>query len=137
MRKSNEQDFDRELQFHIDQFEGDLVAQGVAPEEAHRRARIEFGGKEQAAQQLREVHSSRWWEFAKSNFKSGLRLMRKAPGFAIAVILTLALGIGANSAVFSAINAILLRFCPIGRRSPPRSGGPRPRPGRSARAAPR
>ena len=112
MRNGKEQEFDRELQFHIDQFERDLIAQGVDPQEAHRRARVEFGGKEQAAQQLREVHTSQWFEFVKSNLKSGVRLIRKAPAFSIAVILTLALGIGANSAVFSAINAVLLKPLP-------------------------
>lgn len=110
-----EQEFDRELQFHIDELTRELQARGVPPEEAHRRATIEFGGKEQAAQQLREVHSSAMFEAMRANFKSGLRLIRKSPAFSIAVIITLALGIGANSAVFSAINAVLLRPLPFPR----------------------
>ena len=74
---------------------------------------VDLGGKEQAAQGLRDVHSIGLVERTAANLKSGLRLIRKAPGFSAAVILTLALGIGANSAVFSAINAILLRPLPF------------------------
>ncbi len=111
--RPHEQEFDHELQFHIDELARELQAQGVSLEEAHRRARIEFGGKEQAAQQLREVHSIALFEAIRANLKSGLRLIRKSPVFSIAVILTLALGIGANSAVFSAINAVLLRPLPF------------------------
>jgi putative ABC transport system permease protein len=110
---AREHEFDRELQFHIDELTRELQAQGIPPEEARRRARVEFGGKEQAAQQLREVHSIALWEAMRANVKSGVRLIRKAPTFSVAVIVTLALGIGANSAVFSAINAVLLRPLPF------------------------
>jgi putative ABC transport system permease protein len=111
--QSREHEFDRELQFHIDELTRDLVAQGVDPQEAHRRACIEFGVKEQAAQELREVHTFAPLELLVGNLKSGLHLLRKSPGFSAAVILTLELGIGANSAVFSAINAVLLRPLPF------------------------
>jgi hypothetical protein len=78
---------------------------------------LEFGGKEQTTQSLRDVHVVSMLERARANLRAGFRLMRKAPGFSLAVILTLALGIGANSAVFSAIDAVLLRPLPF-----PRSG---------------
>ncbi len=116
-RNRREQDFDRELQFHIDELTQNLIAQGLAPDEAHRRAMLEFGGKEQTTQSLRDVHVVSMLERARANLRAGFRLMRKAPGFSLAVILTLALGIGANSAVFSAIDAVLLRPLPF-----PRSG---------------
>ncbi len=112
-RKSRETDFDRALQFHIDEAVSNLVSQGAPQDEARRRVMLEFGGKEQAAQAVRDVHSSRLLERTAANLKSGFRLMHRAPGFALAVVLTLALGIGANSAVFSAIDAVLLRPLPF------------------------
>ncbi len=112
-RNRREQEFDRELQFHIDQVTRDFVEQGMTPEEAHRQALLEFGGKEQAAQSLRDVHVVSMLERARANLKAGFRLIRRAPGFSAAVILTLALGVGANSAVFSAIDAVLLRPLPF------------------------
>jgi predicted permease len=112
-RNAREQEFDRELQFHIDEVTRDFVAQGLTTDEANRRARLEFGGKEQTAQSLRDVQVIGMVERARANLKAGFRLMRRAPGFSLAVILTLALGIGANSAVFSAIDAVLLRPLPF------------------------
>src|SRR6516164_8425647 len=108
-RESREQEFDRELRFHIDAATREYEAKGLPPVEAHRRAMLEFGGKEQTTQELRDVHVIGLLERARANVKAGFRLMRRAPGFSAAVILTLALGIGANSAVFSAIDAVLLR----------------------------
>ena len=112
-RNAREQEFDRELQFHIDEVTREFVAQGLTPDEANRRAMLEFGGKEQTAQSLRDVQVIGMVERARANLKAGFRLMRRAPGFSLAVILTLALGIGANSAVFSAIDAVLLRPLPF------------------------
>src|SRR5438128_421215 len=112
-RSVRENDFDRELQFHIDELARHYEAEGLPPQEARRRALLEFGGKEQAAQGLRDLHSLSWLERTASHLKSGFRLMRRAPGFSAAVILTLALGIGANTAVFSAIDAVLLRPLPF------------------------
>src|SRR3974390_1847152 len=112
-RSPGENDFDRELQFHIDEAVRQFEAQGVLPNEARRRALLEFGGKEQAAQRLRDVHSISWLGRFAANLQSGLRLIRRSPGFCVAVILTLGLAIGANTAVFSAIDAILLRPLPF------------------------
>lgn len=111
--KNREQEFDRELEFHLAALTRDFVTQGMPEEEARRRAAIELGGKEQFTQQLREAHSIRILDTMRANLRSGLRLLRKSPGFSAAVILTLALGIGSNSAVFSAIEAILLRSLPF------------------------
>ncbi len=109
---SKEDDFHRELQFHVESRAKELIDRGVPASEARRRAIIELGGEEQIAQQLREVHTIAVIDTLRANLRSGLRFMRRSPGFAAAVILTLALGIGANSAVFSAINAVLLQPLP-------------------------
>jgi putative ABC transport system permease protein len=103
---------DREIAFHIEELTQANIAAGMAPDEARRRALVEFGGREQVKQQVREVHVSIFFESAQSNLKTALRFLRKSPTFALAVTLTLALGIGANSAVFSAIDAIILRPLP-------------------------
>src|SRR5215813_4084999 len=112
-RNRREQEFDRELQFHIEELTRDFIAQGLSAAEAGRRAVLEFGGKEQATQSLRDVYVVPMLERTWANLRSAFRLMRRAPGFSLAVILTLALGIGANSAVFSAIDAVLLRPLPF------------------------
>ncbi len=103
---------DQEIGFHIAELTEAYVAQGMSPEEARRRAMLEFGGREQVKQQVREVHISAFLESVLFNLKAAMRFLRKSPSFSIVVILTLALGIGANSAVFSAIDAIILRPLP-------------------------
>src|SRR5580700_416402 len=113
-RKSTlDSQLDTELRFHIDKLTSDNIAAGMAPEEARRQAVLEFGGREQIKEELRDVHRVRVIESALANLKSAFRFLRKSPTFSATVILTLALGIGANSAVFSAIDAILLKPLPF------------------------
>jgi putative ABC transport system permease protein len=104
---------DSELRFHIEELTQANIAAGLAPDEARRRAVLEFGGREQIKEELRDVHRVDVIESTVANLKSAVRFVRKSPSFSITVIVTLALGIGANSAVFSAIDAILLRPLPF------------------------
>jgi putative ABC transport system permease protein len=104
---------DSELRFHIETLVDENIAAGMAPQEARRQAMLEFGGHQQIKEDLRDVHRVSVIESTLANVKFAFRLIRKSPSFSIAVILTLALGIGANSAVFSAIDAILLRPLPF------------------------
>src|SRR5882762_6641868 len=112
-RKELEKEFDRELRFHIEELTQKNIAAGMSPDEAHRQAMLEFGGKEQMTEQLREVHQIPVLETLAMNLRFASRLIRKSPVFSAVVILTLALGIGANSAVFSAIDAVLLKPLPF------------------------
>ena len=100
---------DSELRFHIDELAEEKIASGLTPEEARREAILEFGGRERVKEELRDVYRIATLENFIANVKSGIRIIRKSPSFSMVVIVTLALGIGANSAVFSAIDAILLR----------------------------
>jgi putative ABC transport system permease protein len=101
-----------EIAFHIEAMTRANIEQGMTPEEARRSALVEFGGGEQIRQQVREVHISAFFEALMAHLKAAFRFLRKSPTFSLAVILTLALGIGANSAVFSAIDAVLIRPLP-------------------------
>jgi putative ABC transport system permease protein len=112
-KRALDAELDTELRFHTEKLVNDYIAQGMSPEEARRQAVLEFGGREQIKEELRDVHRVSVIETMMANFKSAFRFIRKSPSFSIAVILTLALGIGANSAVFSAIDAILLRPLPF------------------------
>jgi len=105
---------DRELAFHLEQRAEDLVRhQGLHPDEARRQARRRFGNVPLQAERTRDADVALWLDAAMRDFQVGLRSLRRAPGFSAAVVLTLALGIGANSAVFSAIDGVLLRPLPF------------------------
>jgi hypothetical protein len=108
-----EQGMNEEMRFHIEKQTEKNVAAGMRPEEARRQAVLQFGGVEGAREDCREERRGFWLETVWSNIRYGLRMMRRDPGFTIVVVLTLALSIGANSAVFSAIDAILLRPLPF------------------------
>lgn len=112
-RRPADAQLDSELRYHIERLTEDKIAAGLSPEKARHEALIEFGSREQFKEELRDVHRIATLENAAANLRSGIRLVRKSPSFSVAVILTLALGIGANSAVFSAIDAILLRPLPF------------------------
>lgn len=108
-----EEDLDKEIAFHVEELTQKNISTGMTPGEARRQAILEFGGREQVKQELREVGVSAFVEGLSFNLKAALRFMRRSPSFSAAVILTLALGIGANSAVFSAIDAVVLRPLPF------------------------
>ena len=112
-KRASDAQMNSELHFHIDELTDENIAAGMSPTEARRRAILEFGGHEQVKEDLRDVYRIRIIESTYANLKSAFRFIRKSPTFSITVILTLALAVGANSAVFSAIDAILLKPLPF------------------------
>ena len=112
-KRASDEQMNSELHFHVDELTEEYIAGGMLPEEAHRRATLDFGGHENLKEQVRDVYRIRLLDATLANLKSALRFIRKSPTFSLTVILTLALAIGANSAVFSAIDAILLKPLPF------------------------
>jgi len=108
-RKEMEEDLEKELRFHLDQYENDLVARGCAPELAHRNARLALGGEQQVKEQCRDARGTRWLEDLLQDFRYALRTLRQRSGFAAVAILTLALGTGATTVMFTVINGVLLQ----------------------------
>ena len=109
---SKQGDLDEELRFHVEQATAAKVAAGMTAAEARRQALIEFGGVERAREQCHEQRPGWWWGTVAQDARYALRGFRRNPAFTITVIATLALGIGATTAVFSVVDRILFRSLP-------------------------
>lgn len=110
-------DFERsmsdEMRFHMQAYTDDLIRAGMTPDEATRRARVEFGSAASLQEDCREARGIRFADELRQDCRYAARQLRRSPGFATAAIVSLALGIGANGAIFSLMDAILFRALPV------------------------
>ncbi len=112
-RAAVEDEIDAELQFHLDRQAQAYAARGIDHDEAMRRARLEFGGLDQIKEEYRDALGVRAIDLLRRDVRFSIRSLRATPTVTAVAVLSLALGIGANAAIFSIINSLLLRTLPV------------------------
>ena len=117
-RSEVDRDLREEIESYIDLLTAEKIRMGMTPEDAARQARIEAGGASNLTEEVREQRSGAFLETTIQDLKYGVRLLRRSPGFAVLAVLTIGLGIGANSAIFSVINGVVRK--PLGYPEPER-----------------
>jgi predicted permease len=111
-RKTMESQLEKELRFHLDAHAAQLIAQGHLPEEAQRQARLSLGGPEQVKEQCRDARGTRWLQDFLQDIRYAIRTLRKQPAFAAVALVTLALGTGVTTIMFTVVSGVLLKPLP-------------------------
>ncbi|HXQ36001.1 MAG TPA: ABC transporter permease, partial [Anaerolineales bacterium] len=108
-----DQEFTEEIQAYLDMLTETKISHGLSPREARRNALVEIGGVEQVHEKVREIRMGQLIETAWRDIRFGVRALVHSPVFSVVTVLSLALGIGANTAIFSVVNGLLLRPLPF------------------------